>query len=278
MISIIIIIFILLVILEFRFLEAHASLFDRFDNWFRRFHKGTSRFRLNHQQPAGGGLPASELYDDRTRHAKPKRRSGQLGAPGWMVKNAVVSAGKWVKWAVRSSMQRSEGSRGLVIRSFDGQPVAPVARRPWGIESMEGPRMGYTSLPPLIAVPVAPIAEQIAYGVPPAIKPARGRRTTIASRALEPEAAVEGPASNVTSVLRQQAIVDDEVSTASRGTVDPLMMRMPRGDDGWEERDLEALEGRSVRVNFGGRRGVEDGLAVRRAWNGDGGACGGEIV
>jgi hypothetical protein len=275
MISIIIIIFILLVILEFRFLEAHASLFDRFDNWFRRFHKGTSRFRLNHQQPAGGGLPASELYDDRTRHAKPKRRSGQLGAPGWMVKNAVVSAGKWVKWAVRSSMQRSEGSRGLVIRSFDGQPVAPVARKPWGFESMEGPSMGYTSLPPM---PVAPLAERITYGVPPAIKPARARRTTFVSRTLEPEAAVEGDASEVTSVLRQQAIADDEVSTASLGTVDPLMMRMPRGDDGWEERDLEALEGRSVRVNFGGRRGVEDGLAVRRAWNGDGGAGGGEIV
>jgi len=195
-----------------------------------------------------------------------------------VVRQAAVSAGNWVKWAVRSSMQRSEGSRGLVIRSFDGQPVAPVARRPWGIESMEGPSMGYTSLPPSIAVPPAPLAEQIAYGVPPAIKPARGRRTTIASRALEPEAAVEGPASNVTSVLRQQAIADDEASTASRGTVDPLMMRMPRGDDGWEERDLEALEGRSVRVNFGGRRGVEDGLAVRRAWNGDGGAGGGEIV
>lgn len=107
---------------------------------------------------------------------------------------------------------------------------------------------------------------RISYGVPPTSKPARGRRTTIASKPLEPEAAVEG---GVTSVLRQQAMADDEASAA----VDVLMMGMPRGEDGCEERDLEALEGRSVRVGFGGG----EGLAVRRGWKGAGGGGGGVV-
>lgn len=163
----------------------------------------------------------------------------------------------------------------MVVRSFDGIPVAPLATRRW--------ELSYEPLPQLTAAPVGgtqglwvagAAGTQISYGVPPTIKPARGRRTTIAARALEPEAAVEGDASSVNSVLMQQAMADEEASTASRATVDPLMMRMARGEDGCEERDLEALEGRSVRVNFGGR----DGLAVRRGWKTRGGAGGGGVV
>lgn len=108
-------------------------------------------------------------------------------------------------------------------------------------------------------------ASRIAYGVPPPPKLSRARRSTIALNALELEAAVEG---EVISVLRQQAIADEEASAAA----DPLMMGTPRGQCGGEERDLEALEGRSVNV---GLRGGE-GLVVRRGWNGGGGADDGD--
>lgn len=177
--------------------------------------------------------------------------------------------GKGLQRAMKRVIEGPEG-REIVVRSFDGQPVAPMVTRPW--------ELPLAPLAPMTPAPmsggqapwvVGAAAPRIAYGVPPALKPARARRTTLTFNTLEPEAAVAGeglaPVTKITSILRQQAIADDE----ARGTVDPLLMRAPRGDDGWEERDLEALQGREVSGRGGGRGG--EGLVGRRGW---GGGCG----
>ena len=263
----------LLITIEIRILNANKPLLDRFDNWLRRAHKGTSRFRQATQQAAleKGSFSISAVDDRRAGKRKAKKKKGGFRGPGIVIKQCALSVTGWVKGVVRNALQ---GRDEMLIRSFDGEPLSPMVSRAWrphfddnfaSEATFSGAQAPYTSLGPVSALPtLLPIREsttsRIAYGVPSA---ARARRSAIASTMSLADEGIDAPSM---SILRQQVIEEEEACSASDGKIDMAVLGRPRGEDETEVEDLEAQERGKVLRGLG----VENGVAERRRWSGDG--------
>ena len=258
-----------LITIEIRILNANKPFFDRFDNWLRRAHKGTSRFRQKNTQASSlekGGIAVCGNNDGGAGKRKSKRKKSQLRGPGIVIKQFTLSVNGWVKRMIRNA---SQGRDEMLIRSFDGKPLSPTVSRAWrprfddaaiSATSFSGSEPHYNSINSIatMSITALPINEiptsRVAYGVPSAV---RARRTTVASTIPLAGEGIDAPPM---SILRQQVIDEEEACSASDGKVDMAVLGQPRGEDEREVEDLEAQEvGRVLRGIGGG-----DGMVVDR--------------
>ena len=243
-----ILLLILFITIEIRLLNANILHIERGENWLRRFSKGTSRFR--HRNSDKKGVPGEEVGNLFTGKGKSKRKHKiWMRNPGFMVKNALTTTNDWVVGAVRTAVQDRDVG-GMTIRGFDGKPISPVAIRPWapsfdtilclegndtGLQRPPSPTPTMTAASPYSIPSTTAKASRVSYGVPPAIKPVRARKPTVAQMEMIPEAPAKA---QPISVVRQQ-LMEEEGSTGLRNHADAMVLGQPRGEDGQEEKDLE---------------------------------------
>lgn len=199
MLLLIAILFIVFVFVLLRCLNSHEALFDSLEAKFRRFSKGTSRYR--YRPPAASLEEGKEADNNSNRKTK---NSNKIKTPWFVVKSYYTSTRDCLKGAIRTTLRGRQPPL-PTVRGYEGQLHAPLASRPWmGVQGLEtglalgAGYHGYALPPPTTANSPPPsttsahptagtTTAHIVHGVPPILRSARPRKTTVNFEALGAE-------------------------------------------------------------------------------------------